>query len=171
MLAQIPNSTPEIRDIKPLEHFAYSPLWYVAGAVLLCAIIFCIWWYLKRRAKKKAPEIMIPPRPAHELALEALTQLTIEENFSKEKEREFAFRISEILRLYIELRFRIYTTDMTTEEIIEKLPKARLEEADSNTAIHILKTTDKIKFADAVFGRNVALGLKETAISFVEETK
>jgi hypothetical protein len=71
--------------------------------------------------KKREGEIKIATIPAHELAYRQLRRLVAENLLDKGEFRLFYFRISDILRHYIENRFRLDAPEKTTEEFLDAL--------------------------------------------------
>lgn len=107
------DNTSEIRDI-------YGPIvlpepfnWLPYLTALLAILFFCIFFifYLKKRKPSVAASV-----PPHETALAELVHARryIENNHSL----QYAQRISEILRTYIERRFQIRVTRQTTVEFL-----------------------------------------------------
>ncbi|MFH0800429.1 MAG: hypothetical protein V2A66_09660 [Pseudomonadota bacterium] len=161
----------ELKDIKGLEHFQYSPLLFAAGALILVLVAIALFYCFRRRKLAAIPEPAVPPRPAHEVAFEALGALVADDDFNPVCERLFHFSISEIVRRYLEARFGISTTDMTTEEIAERLPGTSIDRNEIGAVLAILMKADCVKFAEMLFGREAAIGLKGESIGFVERTR
>jgi len=161
----------DIRGLKPLREVRPPVPWMliismVLGVALLGAGLF---WYLRRRASRRE---LPPPIPAHELAFEALNRLRSTDFDDPEAVRLFYFQISEVIRAYVEGRFRLNATDLTTEEILARL--AALDElvADQNHVLQeFLVDTDQVKFAHReASGRDIE-GTYEQALGFVEATR
>src|SRR5712672_1704260 len=94
-------STNDIRDIKPPIHIADVWFWVTTIAVVLAlaAIAYWLWRWWKKKLATVAPARVIPP---HERALRKLSEalpLITEPNL-------FCTRVSHILRVYLEERFR-----------------------------------------------------------------
>jgi hypothetical protein len=161
----------DIRDIKGLEHFSYSPLYYIVPALLVAALLYFAWRLYKKRMAKIKVETIAPP-PPDEVALRELGNLRQKEKFNELGEKLFNFRLSEVFRNYLEGRFDFPASDMTTEEISSILPTTPDFDSTHAPLINkILNETDKVKFAKHHPGKNVALGLVENATEFVDETK
>ena len=128
-----------------------------------------LYWYLRRRASKKD---QLPPIPAHELAFEALNALRDTDFSDPESVRRFYFRVSEVVRAYIEGRFRLNATDLTTEEIVENLASLDDLATDQNhILLEFLSHTDQVKFAHHEPTRQDIEGTYELALGFVEATR
>jgi hypothetical protein len=161
----------DIRGLKPL-HPVRSPVPWVrliAGLIIVLLLGAGVWWYLRWRAKRRDA---VPLRPPHEIAFEALNVLRETDFDDPAAVRQFYFQISEILRAYVEGRFAINATDLTTEEILPSL--ASLEDLSSEQGEllrHFLIATDQVKFAHREpIGSDVE-SIYEQALSFVEATQ
>lgn len=161
----------DIRELKPLREVRASTPWFlvvatVLGVALIGAVLF---WYLRRRARYKD---LVPPIPAHELAFEALNGLRRTDFGDPESVRQFYFQISEVVRTYVEGRFQLNATDLTTEEIVANLVAVDDLPADQNQVLHeFLADTDQVKFAHREPTRKDIEGTYEMALGFVEATR
>jgi len=92
-----------------------APWWpFAAAAAALLALLAGLWWRLKRRPKKVPPPApVVPPRPAHLLALERLEQLD-----PAWPPRQFFGELSAITCDYIAARHDIAAPAMSREEIL-----------------------------------------------------
>jgi hypothetical protein len=105
----------DIHDIRGVISIPYPLLWlmYIVGAVALAAALYYGWKWLHRT--------VIRPKLPHELALERLEAARALMN--EGQVREYAFAVSEAVRLYIEQRFGERARRRTTEEFINDLLK------------------------------------------------
>lgn len=136
----------DIHDIKPIETIGFNPviLWYFAlGAVLLLllAIVFVYW---KKRQKKKVLEFVATVSP-EEAALNLLDTLPPLMNSDG---KQFYFELSMILRGYIEQRFAIGAPEMTTEELLSRIPELEIEKGMTRGVREFAHASDPVKFAD-----------------------
>lgn len=167
----MPTETVDIRDIKGLEHFSYSPFLYIMPAAILVVVSLFLWAWIRRRRRLERPAIVAPPRPPHELAIDALNTLQHNNDWSSGGELKFHFALSSISRRYIEARFGIPATDMTTAEIVRALPALADINEKNRTLIHqLLNDTDLVKFADERHGQEYGLKLLDWAKTIVRET-
>ncbi len=160
----------DIRGLKPLRQVETATLWWVWAAVgAATALLAVLGAWLWRRGRRK---IVVPPRPAHELAFEALARLRETDFEDLEAMRQFHFEISEVIRAYIERRFTLNATDLTTEEITALLDEVRgLTDDDSLRLSRFLDATDQVKFAAHEPSEEEIEGTYEGALSFVEATR
>ncbi|MEM7354579.1 MAG: DUF4381 family protein [Acidobacteriota bacterium] len=160
----------DIRGLKPLREVVRpTPWWWFAaggGAVALFGLLGFLLWRRSRR------EVLVPPRPAHEIAYEALERLRQTDFEDVEAMRLFHFEISEVIRTYVENRFRLNATDLTTEEIVAALDQLRgLSGDESERLRRFLAATDQVKFAAYQPGEEEIAQTYEGALSFVEATR
>lgn len=140
-------ATPALRDIKgpvavPRD---YSLLWQIALGVLavLAAVAGVLSW-LRRRRRPAA----VPPRPAHEIALEALGRLRDERLVEQGRQEEYYVRLSAIVRAYLEARFHLRAPEMTTEEFLQAAQRdRRLAPPQRAGLAQFLTEADLVKFA------------------------
>jgi len=158
----------DIRDIKPLIVPERGPPWWLIGigvALLLAAIVLVIWI---TRTKATAS---VPPPPPYEIAFAALDALRQTDFTDIEAVRDYYFRISEVLRAYIEGTFSLNATDLTTEEILPRLTE--LDELQPPQRVDLrlfLQHTDRVKFAEHHPTSSEVEQAYEHALGFVEAT-
>jgi hypothetical protein len=162
---------PDIRDIKgPLSYYDRTYLYIFLAALAVIIIIILVFKFLKKR---KTPEQIITPlRPAHETALEALRDLMNKDYLKAGKVREYYFELSDIVRHYVENRFKLRATEMTTEEFLIMLQNSNtLNFNQKNILKDFLSYCDLVKFAKYLPDEKESAESYESAKSFIEETK
>jgi hypothetical protein len=138
----------DIHDIKPALsmgpdlHWLYWAL--AAVAVLVLAVL--AWQLWRRRKKPPAAEDAAPPIPAETEAYGLLDALAAEGGLDP---KQFYFRLSAILRRYIERRFEVPAAEMTTEELLPTVDRLSLGPQLSQPLKAFCRATDPIKFAGA----------------------
>jgi len=158
----------DIHDIKPPEPAGFDPviLWYALGAVLIPVLAAgIIYWFMHRKKRVKAGTV--PSLPPHEAALLALYELSDVENMEG---KTFYFRISAIVRHYLEGRFGIRAPEMTTEELLPRIDRLEMDRDLHKPLKNLFYTADPVKFAGA---SAVAKNMQEHllfAIKLVKET-
>jgi len=171
-----PDSTGDIRDIKPPitppRDYRAIVKWSLIG-LLMAALIAFLLYYLKRRREGKSllPKRARPPRPAHELALEALDKLAAEELLERGEVKEYYSRLSDIIRQYIENRYFIPAMEMTTTQLLGAMQEAALAETDIARMADFLATCDLVKFAAVIPDKETHSQKTKTAYDFVQATK
>ena len=139
----------DIRDIKPPVDFGpnYIILIILAALIILTGLTLLI-IYLVKRLKRKKREAPYIPRPAHELAYDALTELELQKLPQHGRVKEFYFRLSNIVRHYLEGRFSLKAPEMTTEEFLYFLRESdKLNSEHKELLKAFLNHCDMVKFA------------------------
>ena len=111
-----------------------------------------IGWLVKRwlDARRRAALPIVDTRPAHVIALERLERLEAERLPEQGRAKEFYFRLSEVVRDYLERRYAFGAPEMTSDEIRAHLrANAHALLPEGRRAIEaFLDETDLVKFAD-----------------------
>jgi len=95
----------------------------IAGGVLLVAAgVVLAALYLRKRRRAGVEQARVP---AHEAAFDAMERLIGEQLVEKGEWKEFYFRLTDILRRYIEDRFGFHAPERTTEEFLEEIRGGR----------------------------------------------
>ncbi|MFZ5807418.1 MAG: DUF4381 family protein [Verrucomicrobiota bacterium] len=142
--------------IPPME---WTWLWWVAGAALLCSI--GIAWYFFKMSQK-------PRVGMEEKYLKILSQLRLEKSDSY----TLMTKVSQVLRVYIEEKFRIAATKQTTREFLNTLRKEnKIRESHRALLDEFLNEADLIKFARKQQDSDRMNQLHAAAVKFVTETR
>jgi len=165
----------DIKDILPPvdvpTSFKRLILWISVGlgVLLLSGIIYGLVYKLNKRSKIQEQTFI--KRMPHEIAYELLERLSKEDLIAKGLVREYYYRITNILRHYIEDRFGLLAPERTTEEFLTEM--AHTNQLDTTHKILIrefLERCDMVKYAK--YGPS-NLEIKETydaAKRFIDET-
>ena len=169
----ITDSTESIKDISAPLAVNLKFLDYFIPLLIIILIILAIKYLVKLLKKTKKdfsePEI-IDDRPAYIIALELLNKLKREDLLIKGDFLNFYFRISLILRLFIELHYKINSVEMTTSEIRTNLTLD--DHTEKSEILKFLGQADMIKFAKAIpeiSDSNKALNWLENYLRFFEK--
>jgi hypothetical protein len=161
----------DIRDIKPPKPIPvdWRPYYALAGAIALLALLACVVKLLlsRRRRGATAP----PPMPAHVIALAALDALRARRLPEEGAFKEYYSALTDIVRGYLEGRYRVRAPEMTTEEfLIASSRDGRLSVGHRRLLGEFLSESDLVKFArhlPSVADSERAFG---AAKRFVDET-
>lgn len=166
----------DIRDIRPPldvpTDFKRLLLWLSAGlaGLLVSAAVFWLLW--RRKRTRLSPEVRRPPRPPHEVAYELLDRLAMEGLVAKGQVKEYYYRLTNIVRHYIEGRFGLLAPERTTEEfLVEMAHTNMLNIAHKGLIQEFLNHCDMVKYAK--YGPSL-LEIEEThamARRLIDETK
>ncbi len=134
----------------------------LAGVIVLFAAILLI------RARLRRPR---PPIAAEVWALRAMSELAAGDLIGAGRQRDYYYRLSEIVRGYVERKFALAAPDMTTEEFLRQLdqPIARLP-YDTQRLRGFLEACDIVKYAAYAPGREAADEALASARAFVHAT-
>jgi hypothetical protein len=128
-----------IGEILPWALMVLAAAALIYGAVIL---------FRKLRKKRKEPEVVINPDPAHVIAFRELEKLREGQLWQKGEVKLYYSRLTEIIRQYLENRYKVYSLEMTTSETLDALLKTgfRKDESYSNLK-SVLTGADLVKFA------------------------
>jgi len=164
-LAQNAPSAEDIRDIRGPISIPYEWLWAadMLIALAVAGLIYAAWRFFRRTATK----MKLP----FEIALEKLEAARA--LMTAEAVREYAFTVSEIIRVYIEQTFGEKAAHRTTEEFLSDL----LAQTGTPLAQHralleaFLSHCDLIKFARWGATERELESMHESARAFILDTR
>lgn len=142
----------DIREIRGPVTIPVGALGLLALAILLMLLGAAAYAVIQRRRRSDAGEIVAPgppPRPPHEVALEELDRLEASTLLEDGRIKDYHIRVSEILRRYVEERFRVPALEMTTWEVLGGLQSAGVDEGVRADLRRFLDQCDLVKFAKA----------------------
>ncbi|MCP4747648.1 MAG: hypothetical protein GY874_16130 [Desulfobacteraceae bacterium] len=160
----------DIHDIKPIVDMGTDLLWLLWVLAALAALAIAAYlvrrlWLRRKRPLAQAPGVVLP-EPDQE-AYQALDKLETDDGLEV---KPFYFKLSSILRRYIERRFNFPAQEMTTEELLPHVNRLELSVDLAQPLKAFCHHADPIKFANAVTGQtrmNKDLGFVR---SFVQQT-
>lgn len=141
-----PAEMTDIHDIKMPAALAFNPAWLWYGLALLLGILVVLLAVilLKKRKKPEKQETAVPKPPADETAYRLLKELLPLED---SEGRKFYFRLSVIIRGYIQDRFGIHALELTTEELIPKIRDLHMDQRLKDGLKSLCYASDPVKFA------------------------
>lgn len=156
---QIDTTQTKIFDIKaPIEapwtltEFLEENYPYLIAAILLLGlIILAIWLYRKRKLHDKKPErVVIPKEAAHVIAFRNLNALKEKKLWQNDRVKLYYIELSDIIRTYIENRYRLLALESTTQELLDSIAHNKYFSDEQLIMLkQILNTADMAKFAKA----------------------
>ena len=99
-------------------------------------------------ARRPRIEVLVDPRPAHVIALEALDRLERDDLPGQGEVMRYYVRLSEVVRAYLERRFGFSALEMTSDEIRSRVAQLALADPARLGIDDFLDETDLVKFAD-----------------------
>ena len=163
------------RDLKPPLSIPLTlgEIALYAGIVLaVAALIYAGYRYWKKRQKKVTGEVYIPPpRPAHTIALQELAVLKEKKLWQKGLIKQYYSEVTEIIRRYVENRFKLMALEQTTDEIMYGLKRLNVKQGVCSKVETLLQLADLVKFAKYQPGVSEHEGMLSLAYDIVEATK
>ncbi len=165
-----PEELQEIATLPPVELAEpWTRLWWIVPALL--AVILALALLLARRRRRRRAELAYV-MPAHEWARRQIAALVAEKLIAQGRGQEFYYRISGIVRGYIERRYRVLAMEMTTEEfLIATASDIRFGERATTELRRFSSACDLVKYARHEPASAEADALLQTAGDFVERTR
>ena len=161
------SGTNELRDIRPPVEIPNGWLWalWFAGALIVLALLYLTWRYLKKRQIEAA---IVPPIPPHVVAKQKLQDALALIG----QPREFCILVSDTVRWYLEKRFDFHAPERTTEEFLHELKATDRLTPDRKSSLgEFLQRCDLVKFARYEPREPELRGLHASALRLVEETE
>jgi hypothetical protein len=149
VMSVLGDTNPDSVDIQALKGQFEAPtanwLWWAISGALLIAAIVAYWLYRRRKQpEEKAAEPAIPP---WEIAVHSLQILRNEVDPAGDGGRVWYFRLSEILRRYLDGRYGWESIDETSTEILRRLPEAPFNGEHRERVREFLQLADQVRYA------------------------
>jgi len=145
------DTSKPFKDIKgqldePVSWEEYLPYIYWTLGVIIAIIAG---YYLWKRFKPKKIEYQEydPKIPPHIIALESLKQLDNEKLWQKGYVKQYHSRLSDIIRTYIERRFKFLAMEMVTDDTLTEMKKHVSDSKIIENLRYSLQLADLAKFA------------------------
>ncbi|MBL0176655.1 MAG: hypothetical protein IPP94_15555 [Ignavibacteria bacterium] len=163
------------KDIKDVVDVPLT-IWEILAYIGIALAVLAIGWYAYRRYMRVPVEV--PPeevqevvRPPYDIAMEKLTALEARRLWEQGFDKEFQSELTEIVREYIELRYRVPALEQVTSEIVSGVAMMGLQSEIILKLEQMLRVADMTKFATYTPAPSEhALGLR-IAHEFLEQTK
>lgn len=172
-----PSEADGIRGLKPQAEvprdWRLVALYSGAGLLLLLLVALAIWYFrYRRRGLSPFARPAPPPRPAHEVALEALRRLQQAQLPEKGEIKSYFIQLSDVLRRYLAGRFGFAAMELTTVELSQHFAGTdALSEAQQSQLLDVLELADMVKFAKFPAPAQACHDAFATVQGFVEATK
>ncbi len=152
-------------DLKPLRKYPFQLPWWLYPALLGLALAGILFALLRkpRPAKTAEPDPVriqpIVPDPAWKMALNSLEALRAEELMLHGRYKLHHYRLSEILRQFLERNYRFAALEMSTSEINWVTQRIRVDSAPE--VVDFLRHCDRVKFAKYEPGQDETAAAEE----------
>ena len=171
------DSTQGLRAIKDIHVLPFSlsywlrehVLWIVGGVAVLVALIALV-LFLRRKprtARTAAPTVVVPLK---DRTLAALRALESERVWQQGDHKAYHSRLTDVLRGYIEERYRVPALESTTDELLKELRVSALSTDHRGQLENMLRLADMVKFAKALPAPQENEQMMAGALRFVEDT-
>jgi len=166
-LAQIPVADPVSM---PREPFDWRKHWWIpALGVTVLALAAVL---IRRWIKRRGLEPVVPSVPAHEWARARIASLLAEKLIERGLHQDFFYRLSAIIRGYVERRFGVAAPEMTTQEFLSAMSSdERFRNEHRDSLRHFLRECDMVKYACHQPAASEYDQATHSASDFVEETR
>lgn len=135
-----------------LKEFLSENYPFLLGGALIIALIFVLLWYLRQRKKKTVIPVkkIVPKEAAHVIALRNLDELKTKKLWQNDRTKMYYVELSDIVRNYLENRYRIKALEQTSDEIFTVMEHGQFFSPEQSAQLkQILSTADMAKFAKA----------------------
>ncbi len=163
-------------EIKPLKGQINYPLTfkevlpYLLGGLALAALIALCVIFLPRLFRRKNVESK-PKDPAHIVALRELEKYRSDKYWAPSHQKAFYSGITDILKIYMDERYRIDAPEMTTEELFSELKGQEGITPEMYDALkELFQRADFVKFAKFVASDEENASALPLCVRFVTAT-
>ena len=171
------DATASLRDIHPVYpvpfHLGYwlQDNWYwFAGAAALALIVLLVSRMLKNRKHTSIPVAVAVELPMHERYLQELRELDGKRLWQQGAHKEYQSTLTDLLRGYIEERYKVPALERTTDELLHELKVSALDRDQQTQLANLLRLADMVKFAKALPAPAENEQMMTEAIRFVQQT-
>jgi hypothetical protein len=154
----IPEDVQATQDLKPVmipPFVLWDYIWWffwlqVATTITVISILVYLHYRKHRKEKVVADQPVAPKKllPAHVTALQALQALAEKKLWQAGQSKLFYTELTDILRRYIEERYKVSAMECTTDQILEELLELTMSQKSSYSNLkEVLQLADLVKFA------------------------
>jgi hypothetical protein len=170
------DTTMTFKDIRNVLHVSLTIWDYLLYAAVVLLIALVAWfgyrWYKRRHETSDEPDVVPEPDiPPHVLALQELERIRTEQLWQNGKHKSYQSRVTDVLRGYIERRFRVQALEHPTSEIIPDIAMLGLQPPLVSGLERVLSTADMTKFAKYIPNVAEHEEAMRFSVAFVEDTR
>mgnify|MGYP001185933265 FL=1 len=142
---------------------------YSVLILFFCILLGLLIWRILKKKKLNSEKIeTTPPSDPFEDAINAITEL---QNQKQIEPKPFVFKLSEILRLYVERLFNFPALELTGEEFMREIVShSFFKNRYENTLRDFVVQGDIIKYSRELVSERTTDQLLELALHFVKDT-
>ena len=146
-------------------------IWYIAGGIVLVALLVFALVYFLRNRKPAPPKPAGPAESLQDKTLRQLNELEARQLWQKDKVKEYYVELTDIVRTYIEQRFKTPAMELTTDELLANARKHKELQPYRELLSVILHTADLAKFAKGQPLPQEHFDAMEQSKKFVDESR
>lgn len=161
------------KDIKSPTLLSLKLSRYILPALVILLVLFLLIYLWRRFSSnnKRETEAKVIIKHPHEIAYDQLNALKEEDPFGKGLYKEHYFRLSEIMRGYLERRYGLLALERTTHEIQSEFDNRFETEQKRGRLLSLLEACDLVKFANFKSTPDNAADSLQRAFEWVDLTK
>lgn len=168
-----PKSAQTLMDIKPPAPLEIKLSKYIMPALIFLLIALALIYLWRRLSSRKHKTTDAPTirRAPHEIAYEKLYALKADDLFGQGLYKEHYFRLSEIMREYVERRYGTLALERTTFELRSEFDIRFETERNRSRLFNLLEVCDLVKFANSKSTPANAADSLRQAFEWIDLTK
>ncbi|MFK7900220.1 MAG: hypothetical protein AB8B61_05640 [Cyclobacteriaceae bacterium] len=143
-----------IKPIKDIQEAPDYPInyWLYIGILAAVLVLAAILYFIIKKSKEKDRSILIQKEeekiPAHEYAFAKLDELEAKKLWQSGKLKAYHSELTEVVKTYIEKRYKVQAVEMTTEELFAIITNSAVINTENQERLgRILTLADMVKFA------------------------
>jgi hypothetical protein len=145
-----------IKDIKEIYEVPYGWMdwlrehwpWVAGGAGAAAVLAWAIVWFVRRSRRPKPVTVAVEPdKPLHVRTLLALEEVDKKKLWQQGLVKEYHSAVTDILRSYIEERFKVPALESTTDDLLGILRMSSMGTGQREQLANLLRMADMVKFA------------------------
>lgn len=172
------DSTLAPRDIKDIYELPFSLThwmrehwkWIACGACVLALAALILWLVLRKKKQAPVKEVPVIEIPIDRRTIEALHALEKQRLWQNGEHKAYYSRLTDLVRGYIEERYRVPALESTTDELLQELRVSPLTDDQRSRLSNMLHLADMVKFAKTIPSPIDNEQMMSGALRFVEET-
>ena len=154
---------------KSFSQLLEENLAFLISFCLILLISSLVFLFIKRKKKTEINQMESEPTDPYEDALEGIQSLQSQNPPLQAK--PFVFRLSEILRIYVERVFRVPAMELTGEEFMREIASNTFFKNRYDKILQeFIEQGDRIKYSKESTEDVQMMGLLDTALHFVKDT-
>ncbi|MCB0701053.1 MAG: hypothetical protein H6551_09520 [Chitinophagales bacterium] len=162
-----------ITDILQVKTTWRDYIWYIIGGLIAIGLVVFVIYYFRKNKKEVAPAYKpkAPVETPFQKALRMLEELDKKQLWQTDHVKQYYTELTDILRVYIEERFRTPAMELTSDELLLIVSRHREMARYKEGLATVLHTADMAKFAKAQPLPQEHINVFDETKQFVQKTK